>query len=248
MNKTIVLFVSLILLYGNCFSIDKDSSKNELSKSEYFAEVKKLQNDSKEIYSIFSVFELQIVEEEYQKLNMDLHKVEEALNELGDSEEIKRGNEFFDLYENAMKSYSEFISLYDFYIQMEDKKERWSNQYFRLWEQTYALKSRIEILYVKEEKVNVHYGGMKDAKYISIRKRGIYEACNTIYNYDMLRLKRLNDCNFYDRILLLNDLIPVLRKCEKLVYAKSTRSLEKSLKKTDDPEQMAKFIVNYNIE
>ncbi len=248
MNKALILIFFLISFNGNCFSIDNDSSNNGLSKSECFAEVKRIQKESEEIYSIFSVFDLQIIEEEYQQLNTDLSNVEEALNRMADAEEIGNGNEFFDLYENAMKSYNTFVGLYDFYIQMENKKDRWSSQYFKLWEQTYASKSRIDILYVKEEKMNVHYGGMKDAKYTSVRKRSIYESCNTIYNYNLMQLKRFNDCNFYDRILLLNDLIPVLRKCEKLVFAEGTRSLEKSLKKTDDTEQMAKLIVDYLIE
>jgi len=248
MTRAAILIIFFITIYGNGYSAENDSSNNGLSKSEYFAEVKKIKNDSEEIYSFFIVFELQVVEEEFQQLNNDLYRVEEALKRMGDTEEIGDKNEFFDLYENALKSYNSLVSLYDFYIQMENKKERWSSQYFKLWEQTYALKSRIDLLYVKEEKMNVHYGGMKDAKYTSVRKRSIYEACNVIYNYNLVKLKRLNDCNFYERIQLLDGLIPVLRKCEKLAYEDNTRNLEKSLKKTDDPEQMATTIVEYIIE
>jgi hypothetical protein len=102
-------------------------------------------------------------------------------------------------------------------------------------------------MYVKEEKMNVHYGGMSDYKYQSVRRRNIYEACSNIFNSGLLNLKSTGDCDHYERIQILNELIPVLRKCEKLSYADDTRELERDLKKEEGTEKMVELILDFEI-
>jgi len=242
------LMMVFILVGIKGYSTDSDSSKSGFNVSEYQAEVKKIKSDADEIYQQFQIFELDVVEEEYQRLNDDVEKVEQILKELNNTEDISIRNEFFDLFEETLDSYNKLISLYDFYVQLERKKERWSNEYFNLWEQTYALKVRIDQLYVKEEKVNVHYGGMKDAEVTKVRKRNIYESCNIIYDKTLSRLKRLNDCDHYGRIQLLQELMPVLSKCIKLANVQGTKTLEKELRKMDDPKRKAELILDFEIE
>ena len=124
----------------------------------------------------------------------------------------------------------------------------WSDQYFDIWETTYAYKVRIDQLFVNEEKVNVHYGGMKDAEVTKIKKKNIYASCNAVYDKTLSQLKRLNDCDHYGKIQLLEELLPVLQKCSKLINVKSTKTLEKELRKTDDPRQKAILILDFEIE
>ena len=168
--------------------------------------------------------------------------------ELENHESTSIKNEFFDLYESALDSYNSLINLYDFYRQLEDKKEAWSTEYFKLWEQTYAMKTRIDNLYIKEEKMNVHYGGLNDYKYESVRKRNLYEACSNIFNSGLLELKSTGDCDHYDRILILEQLLPVMRKCEKLSYTDNTRDLERNLKREDDIQIMSELILNFEFD
>jgi len=146
-----------------------------------------------------------------------------------------------------LSTYNKLFNLYEFYLQLEEKKEEWSDEYFRLWEQTYALKMRIDKMYVKEEKMNVHYGGMSDYKYQSVRRRNIYEACSSIFNSRLLKLKSTGDCDHYERIQILNELLPVLRKCEKLSYTEDTRELEKDLKRVEGTDKMADLILNFEM-
>ena len=242
------LMIVLVLVGIKAYSTDSDSSKSGFNVSEYQAEVRKIKSDADQIYQQFQIYELDVVEEKYQRLNDDVEKVEQILKELNNTEDINIRNEFFDLFEETLDSYNKLINLYDFYVQLERRKERWSNEYFNLWEQTYALKVRIDQLYVKEEKVNVHYGGMKDAEITKIRKRNIYESCNIIYDKTLSQLKRLNDCDHYGRIQLLQELIPVLDKCSKLAYLKNTKTLEKELKNTDDPKQKSELILDFESE
>jgi hypothetical protein len=147
------------------------------------------------------------------------------------------------LYDLTVTSYHELLNQYDFYRQLEERKEAWSDEYFRLWEQTYALKKRIDVMYVKEEKMNVHYGGMSDYKYQSVRKRNLYEACINIYESSLADLKSSADCDHYARIQILNRLLPVMNKCEELSFDENTRDLEKDLRKEDDPQKMAELIL-----
>jgi hypothetical protein len=248
MYRGFYLIVIFLLISIKGFSTDGDSSKSGFNVNEYQAEVKKIKTDADAIYQQFEIYELDIVEEEYRRLYTDLEKVEQILRDLKNSEDIGIRNEFYDLFEEALDSYDKLISLNDFFIQLENKKERWSNQYFDMWERTYAYKVRIDQLYVNEEKVNVHYGGMKDAEVTKIRKKNIYESCNAVYDKTLTQLKRLNDCDHYGRILLLEELLPVLQKCSKLILVKNTRSLEKELKRTNDPKQKAELILKFEIE
>jgi hypothetical protein len=243
------LFVAIYLVSGiGAFCADGDSSLSGFNVSEYQAEVRKIKIDADEIYKKFEIFDLEIVEEEYQKLSNDVTKVEQILKDLNASSDINVRNEFFDLFEETRRSYGTLVNLYDFYMQLERKKDRWSNEYFNLWEQTYAYKIRIDQLYVKEEKVNVHYGGMKDTKVTKIRKKNIYAACESVYNKKLDQLKRLNDCDHHGRILILEELIPVLRKCSKLVLIDGTKPLEKDLKNTEDPEVKAELILDFQVD
>jgi hypothetical protein len=248
MKKIYFLASYLLLASFNGFATDGDSSQSGFNVSKYQAEVQRIKSDVSEIYSHFQIFELSIVEEEFNRFNSEVGRVERILKELNDSEDIDIRNEFYDLFEETMRSYNKLVNLYDFYLQLERKKEIWSNQYFNLWEKTYAYKIRIDQLYVKEEKVNIHYGGMKDAKVTKVRKRNIYEACILIYDQTLSKLKRLNDCDHYGRIELLEELLPVLDRCGKLVLLDGTKELEKQLKRTDDPREKADLIMNYQIE
>jgi hypothetical protein len=248
MFRKYLLIIILVFFGVKGFASDSDSSKSGFNVSEYQAEVRKIKVEAEEIYQHFQIYELDIVEEEYQKLFSDVEKVEQILKELNVSDDTKIKNEFYDIFEETLDSYSILINIYDFYVQLERKKDRWSNQYFNLWEQTYAYKTRIDQLYVKEEKINVHYGGMKDAKVTKVRKKNIYESCSAIYDKKMAQLKRLNDCDHYGRIELLEELIPVLRRCSKLVLVDGTKTLEKELKRTDDPQKMASLILDYKID
>jgi len=243
---SIIVFLLFAGITGFCS--DGDSSERGFSISEYQAEVRKIKMDADAIYKRFEIFELEIVEEEYQKLSEDLIRAEQILDDLSRSDDTKVRNEFFDLFETTRKSYGTLVNLYDFYLQLERKKDQWSNEYFELWERTYAYKTRIDQLYIKEEKVNVHYGGMKDTKVTKIRKKNIYTACESVYNKKLEQLKRLPDCDHYGRIVLLEELMPVLRKCSKLVLVDGTRSLEKELKKTEDPEVLSELILNFQVE
>lgn len=248
MNKAYLLVIIYLFSGIGAFCADGDSSQNGLNVSEYQAEVRKIKIDAEEIYEKFEIFNLEIVEEEYQKLSNDVTEVEQILKDLNTSSDINLRNEFFDLFEETRKSYSTLVNLYDFYIQLERKKDRWSNEYFNLWEQTYAYKMRIDQLYVKEEKVNVHYGGMKDTKVTKIRKKNLYEACESVYNKSLDQLKRMNDCDHHGRILILEDLMPVLRKCSKLVLIDGTKPLEKELRNTDDPQIKSELILDFQLD
>jgi hypothetical protein len=248
MSKVYFLIIISLFSLNIALCSDGDSSQNGLNVSEYQAEVRKIKIDAEKIYRTFEIFNLDIVEEEYQKLSNDLIEVEQILNDLKSSTDTNIRNEFFDLFEAARGSYGTLVNLYDFYIQLEHKKESWSNEYFNLWEQTYAYKKRIDQLYVKEEKVNVHYGGMKDTKVTKIRKKNIYQACESVYNKKLDELKRLNDCDHHGRILILEELMPVLRKCSKLVLIDGTKPLEKELRNTDDPQLKAELILDYQVD
>lgn len=248
MNKAYLLIVISLFSWTLSIGSNGDSSQNGLNVSEYQAEVRKIKIDAEEIYKTFEIFGLDIVEEEYQKLSNDITEVEQILNDLNSSSDTNIRNEFFDLFEETRESYGTLVNLYDFYTQLERKKDRWSNEYFNMWEQTYAYKIRIDQLYVKEEKVNVHYGGMKDKKVTKIRKKNIYEGCESVYNKRLEELKRLNDCDHHGRILILEELIPVLRKCSKLVLIDGTKPLEKELKNTDDPQLKAELILDFQLD
>ena len=249
MNRA-YFFIVIFLVFGiGAFCADGDSSLSGLNVSEYQAEVRKIKLDADEIYKKFEIFDLEIVEEEYQKLSNDVTRVEQILGDLNTSSgDINVRNEFFDLFEETRRTYGSLVNLYDFYMQLERKKDSWSNEYFNLWEQTYAYKIRIDQLYVKEEKVNVHYGGMKDTKVTKIRKKNIYEACESVYNKKLDQLKRLNDCDHHGRIMILEELMPVLQKCSKLVLIDGTKTLEKELKNTEDPQMMSEMILDFQVD
>jgi hypothetical protein len=215
---------------------------------EYKQELSRIRKNSEDIYLSLEVFELNIVEEGFVDFQASLSQTEAAVMELNGKEKSEQKNRFLDLYEKTLESYGSLMNLYDFYIQLQDKKEEWSNTYFNLWEQTYALKTQIDKMYIKEEKMNVHYGGMDNYEYQSVRKRNLYEACTEIYNTALINLKSTGDCDFYERILILEELIPILRKCEKLSYAQETRDLEKELKKEDDVQVMENLILNFKEE
>lgn len=248
MKKVYPLIIISLYSWTVALGYDGDSAQSGLNVSEYQAEVRKIKTDAEEIYNTFAVFDLDIVEEEYQKLSDEITEVEQILKDLNSTSDTNIRNEFFDLFEETRKSYGTLLNLYDFYTQLERKKDRWSNEYFNMWEQTYAYKVRIDQLYVKEEKVNVHYGGMKDKKVTKIRKKNIYEACESIYNNKLDLLKRLNDCDHHGRILILEELMPVLRKCSKLALVDGTKPLEKELRNTDDAQLMAELIVDYRLD
>jgi hypothetical protein len=248
MKKVYPLIIISLYSWTLALGYDGDSAQSGLNVSEYQAEVRKIKTDAEEIYNTFAVFDLDIVEEEYQKLSDEITEVEQILKDLNSTSDTNIRNEFFDLFEETRKSYGTLLNLYDFYTQLERKKDRWSNEYFNMWEQTYAYKVRIDQLYVKEEKVNVHYGGMKDKKVTKIRKKNIYEACESIYNSKLDLLKRLNDCDHHGRILILEELMPVLRKCSKLALVDGTKPLEKELRNTDDAQLMAELIVDYRLD
>ena len=248
MNKVYILALFFLFSWTLAIGSDGDSSQNGFNVSEYQAEVRKIKIDAEEIYKTFEVFNLDIVEEEYQKLSNDISEVEQILKDLNSSSDTNVRNEFFDLFEETRESYGTLVNLYDFYIQLERKKDRWSNEYFNMWEQTYAYRTQIDQLYIKEEKVNVHYGGMKDAKVTKIRKKNLYEGCESVYNKKLAELKRLNDCDHHGRILILEELNPVLRKCSKLVLVDGTKPLERELKNTDDPQLKAQLIIDFQVE
>ncbi len=242
-------WIALIVLVGSrLHAADGDSSKNGINVSEYRMEIRKMKSDADLIYQQLQVFELDIVEEEYQELSSEINQIEIILNDLDASDEVDVRDRFYDLFEETLKSYNTLITVHDFYIQLENKKEKWSNQYFNLWEQTYAYKTQLDNLYVREEKVNVHYAGMKDAEVTKIRKKNIYESCMAIYDKTLTQMKRLNDCDHYGRIQLLEDLLPVLRKCSNLATTEETKELEKELKNTEDPEQKATLILGFQSE
>ncbi len=244
------ILITLISFEVNaCFFEIGDTSRTEMTWNErvmeYKSEVQRIKRDGERINDIFSIFDLITIEELYEELKTRIINAEKALDELESNETDSKKNEFYRVYESMLYSYDELIKLYDFYKQLENKKEEWSNEYFRLWEQTYAMKTRIDDLYIKEEKMNVHYGGMNDYKYQSIRKRNLYEACSNIFNSGLLQLRSTGDCDHYERILILSKLLPVMRKCEKLSYTDNTRMLERELKREDEVQIMSEMILNF---
>ncbi len=251
MNRT--FFVILFTLVVLTLPVHADDDKGEEAGwsarlNEFDEEMEKIKKNSREIYQVFDMFDLEIVENEYEKLNVQVSRVEKVLNEMSGNESTAVKNKFYDLFESALDSYNRLVNYYDFYRQMEDKKEAWSNEYFSLWEQTYAWKTRMENNYVKEEKMNVHYGGMSDYKYKSVIKRQLYEACNIYYDAGMEMLKGTGDCDYYDRIQILKEMLPVIQKCEKLAYEEDTRPLEKKIKKIEDPEKISKMIMGFELD
>lgn len=216
--------------------------------NEYKEEIRKIKMNSRDILQKLEVYHLRIVEEEFDHFTNNLIETEKVLSQLDEAENLETKNRFFDLYESTLESYEHLLNLYDFYTQLQEKKEEWSDEYFNLWEQTYALKIKIDNIYVKEEKMNVHYGGMSDYKYQSVRKRNLYEACINIYNASLDNLKSTGDCDHYTRIQILNRLLPVMRKCDKLSFAEDTRDLEKDLRKEEDTEKMAQLILDFETE
>ncbi len=245
----ILIFSTFSALLQAHTNDDKDSLRGEnnwLSQvNDFKKEMNEIKLNSQEILELLEVYQLNIVEEQFEYFNNNLRQTERILSEMDDSENAEIKNKFFDLYESTLDSYDHLLNLYDFYTQLQDKKEAWSNEYFSLWEQTYALKTRIDRVYVKEEKMNVHYGGMSDYKYQSVRKRNLYEACTNIYNASLLDLKSTGDCDHYERIQILNGLLPVMTKCEKLSFAEDTRDLERDLRKEEDTRKMARLILDF---
>ena len=248
---SILFFSTLPYILQAHTNDDKDSLKedqNWLSQTnEYLKEVQKIKENSLEILKLLEVYDLNIVEKEFENLNYSLGETEKMLLELDGTENTEMKNKFYGLYESTLDSYGHLLNLYDFYTQLQEKKEEWSNEYFKLWEQTYALKTRIDRTYVKEEKMNVHYGGMSDYKYQSVRKRNLYDACTNIYNASLLGLKSTGDCDHYERIQILNRLLPVMSKCEKLSFAEDTRGLEKDLRKEKDTQNQGQLILDFEI-
>jgi hypothetical protein len=249
-------YIFSILFFSTLSSIlqahtkdDNDSLKDDqnwLSQtSEYKKEVQKIKENSLEILKLLELYDLNIVKKVFENLDYSLGETEKILNELDDSENTEMKNKFYGLYESTLDSYDRLLILYDFYTQLQDKKEEWSNEYFSLWEKTYTLKTRIDRMYVKEEKMNVHYGGMSDYKYQSVRKRNLYEACTNIYNASLLDLKSTGDCEHYERIQILIRLLPVMSKCEKLSFEENTRDLERDLRKEDDIQKKAQYILDF---
>lgn len=215
--------------------------------NEYKEEVEKIKKNSLEIYQLLEVYRLKIVEEEFENFNNLVQETEQILKELNNSEDTDQKNKLFDLYELTLDSYHHLMNLSDFYVQLQEKKEEWSNEYFNLWEQTYALKTQVDKMYVMEEKMNVHYGGMSDYKYESVRKRNLYGACMNIFDASLLDLKSTGDCDHYERIQILNQLLPVMHKCKKLSFAEGTRDLEKDLKKEKNTQRMAQLILDFKV-
>jgi hypothetical protein len=242
----------LIVLETGAKAYDgRDTTRTSSSWSdqliEYKSEMQRIKEEGEEIHEIFNILDLLVVEETYEQLTERIHDTESRLRMLEEDESTPMKNEFFDRYESMLTTYNKLINLYEFYRQLEERKEQWSDEYFSLWEQTYALKTRIDKMYVKEEKMNVHYGGMSDYKYQSVRRRNIYEACSGIFNAGLLKLKSTGDCDHYERIQILNKMIPLLRKCEKLSYTDDTRELEKELRREDDMDNMAELILNFDL-
>ncbi len=250
-----ILFILIFLTFSNVLlarlNDDNDSLNGEnnwlAQVNEFKEEVEKIKKNSVEIYQLLEIYHLSIVEEEFENFNKSVGEAEQLLDELNDSERTDLKNKFYELYESTLDSYNHLMNFSDFYRQLENKKEEWSDNYFNLWEQTYVSKTRMDKMYVKEEKMNVHYGGMSDYKYESVRKRNLYEACTNIFNARLLDLKSTGDCDHYDRIQILNHLLPVMQKCEKLAFEEDTRDLEKELKKEEDSQKMTELILDFEI-
>lgn len=240
----IILFV-IIPAVSQATKNDAADDSKFMEINELKSEVKRMKETTERIHNAFEIYDLDMVNENYSDVRNKLNGIDNTLENITDEEEAELGDHFYESYNEAIKSYSKLITLYDLYMALEDRKESWSDQYFRLWETVFVLKTRVDNLYVREENMNMHYGGMKDYKYESIRKRNIYEVCNSIYNEGIMDLKGTGDCAHYERIQILNEVLPVLKKCDKLAIIENTRDLEKQLKKADDLEVQRKTLLDY---
>lgn len=67
-----------------------------------------------------------------------------------------------------------------------------------------------------------------------------------LYQYaGLIGLKATGDCDHYANIQIPNEMLPVLKKSEKLSYAEDTRDLEKDLRREDDKTEKAELILNF---
>lgn len=248
MQKFLLLLILILSASHVGYASDGDKDKTTINIAEFTREVRQIQKDAEDIFQYFQIYDLEIINDTYTNFSEKITLTKKSLKELSDSQDADLRDKFYDLYELTLDSYNKLTDLYAFSVQMENKEEQWSNQYFNLWEQTYAYRTRIDNLYVKEEKVNVHYGGMKDAKMTKVRKRKIYESCISVYDQSLAELKRLNDCDHYGRIQILEDVLPVLKSCGKLAIIDNTKELEKSLRKAEDASEKAAMILDFKPE
>lgn len=68
-----------------------------------------MQSDADLMYQEFAVFELDIVEEEYQNFCSEINEIELILKDLDTSDDVGTRNRLYDLDEKALSTYKTLI-------------------------------------------------------------------------------------------------------------------------------------------
>lgn len=80
-----------------------------MNVNKYRNEIIKMQSDADLMYQEFAVFELDIVEEEYQNFCSEINEIELILKDLDTSDDVGTRNRLYDLDEKALSTYKTLI-------------------------------------------------------------------------------------------------------------------------------------------
>ncbi|MCZ6802708.1 MAG: hypothetical protein O7D86_01925 [Proteobacteria bacterium] len=130
--------------------------------------------------------------------------------------------------------------------EIERENEILSVEYHNLWSDVFLYRTRISTLYIQKKESNMFYGGVTGERTYVIKNR-IYEAGSEIYDDYLMRVRNINQANYYDRIQILQDAKTILVKLEKLLFHEDTKQLEKNLKKDLTTSEKLELIKSFSI-
>ena len=134
------------------------------------------------------------------------------------------------------------IEYADFIIDnIELEKEKYTDRYFEIWDKMFRQKLKVDRLYTKVN-VNENIALNQKSEFLTFRKKNLYDVYNKIYNLNLSKLKKLNECDYKNKIDVIISTISLLDAFEKLLLADNTKTLEKSLKKITDIDEMKKIL------
>jgi hypothetical protein len=149
-------------------------------------------------------------------------------------------------YDLLMQTFDK-IEYADFIIEsIETEKERYTNRYFKTWDKMFHLKLRVDKLYTKIS-VNENLALNQKSEFLTYRKKYLHEAYVNVYEYNFSKLKNLNECDYKNKIDVINSTISLLEVSEKLLFANDTKELEKSLKKITDTNEIKKLLSTHSL-
>ena len=131
--------------------------------------------------------------------------------------------------------------------EIERENEILSIEYHNLWSNVFLYRTRISTLYIQKRESNMLYGGVTKDERTYVIKNRIYEAGSEIYDDYLMRVRNINQANYYDRIQILQDAKAILVKLEKLLFHEDTKELEKSLKKDLTTSEKLELIKSFSI-